>query len=1830
MRDHVSRHQDDTERVLAQIKEWAKDLIDLSRRNRSIYYRPLKRGTLEFASPSAPDLYGRLMGGEALNVFIPPPPEEDEPWTLEDLRARARPTDLLSNRTTGPDVLGCLKALFRSTAADLMDRGVQTMYICLGLLEWTEDAPGSSSVRSPLIFVPVVLEREAASDQYSLHRSDEDVVLNPSLDVLLTEQFGLSLRADDVELQDSDDLEAVLGHVREQVASRRDWRVADAAILKRATFHKEAMYRDLLDNIGEISEHDIVRSLSGIPDEASAASISHPDESSIDEDAPPEERSLILDADASQRCAVESALRGANFVMDGPPGTGKSQTIANMIAQLLAEGRRVLFVSEKAAALEVVASRLAAHGLQDFLLELHSHKASRKEVVDDLCRALTSRPEVHPRMSEAHRRKAQRVRENLSSYAAAVNTVRQPLGRSLGWVAGRLSQLAHVPKVATPSTVGRVLTAEQAVELQERFEALARVWAPVDDPEFAWESVAGDRLSATEEVVLARELGTVIVVVGELEGAAGELAFHLGMPTPPTPDHARTLVHLVDHARRQSPTERPWWQTDVAPLEERVQSLIAGTSEQKEDVDELAASYGPTWAELPPDGAAILDDAYASLSALSPPVAIPGTPVPEELGNAVAAVGALRTELARHDDFDGLTQALGLQQRSRTLSELIDLAGIASRADEAVRPERTWTNPAVLRQVKAAVELLGPAVADYRNRHDRVREVFTDAVYELDLETLSTRIDQARGFTKLGSVYRAARKEVAAVSRTGKAGKTVLEALPRAVEAQRSRVHLDGLEGQHRQLLGGHYRQYDTNTGAAGQAVALLMDALETLGDEYDADVAASLFAGDAPSDPGLGQRASAVKVRLEGALQRVKADVPGSPDLTRLSLDAALAWTDTAHSALSRVAELVAHVTRLRGGPVARSVLSGDLERRASVARRLAELQEGWDRDSDLIGAAYNGFDTVWAGVVEGVAWVKELQRILDGPALPAVASRLHQRDDTPSSDEVANLLETWDKCVQRLVTRFDEEAQAARRAQFSTTFESVGDELRLLQDRIQDARVWVEYVRISRNLEGDGWHATLSECRDLTVSSGDLADTLEHALYAAWFDDVEASDDRLAMLGSSDRAALVADFRRLDKQLLHDASEGVVENCNVARPKVALGAASLIEREANKKRRHMPVRRLLAETVEIATALKPCFMMSPLSVSQFLPATHRFDVVIFDEASQIRPADAINCIYRGKQLIVAGDDRQLPPTSFFDAHIGEDDDSYEEDAFDEFESILGMCKGTEIMRSLPLRWHYRSRHESLITFSNYKFYDGNLITYPGAIDTDESLGIEHFRVDGMYRRGGRRDNPVEAQFIAERVLYHARAHPGLSVGVVALSTAQAESIDDAIDRLRRDHPEIETYFEESRLDGFFVKNLETVQGDERDIILLSIGYGPDEVGHFTMNFGPINRSGGWRRLNVAVTRARRRVELISSFLPADMRTSESRSEGLAALQAYVDYAGRGMAALAVDLSQSKGDAESPLEESILAVLRSWGYDVVPQMGAAGFRIDMAIRDPQRPGRFVLGVEADGAAYHSSRAARDRDRLRQEVLEGLGWRLHRIWGPSWYRDREAELVRLRDAIEGAIHGDGSDNPVDDTATDGNQARVRGAMDFDLERTPDWATRYSKCLLRKSAVGRAHDPNNTAALRDAVRTVIEVEAPVHLDVIGRRVADHWGHNLTRTTRREVESTVLWLQGRGEVTLSGEFAWVGNEFDIRVPLGSDDATRRDIQHIPPEELQEVVYRLLIDARSCTDSELLQAVKDLFGFRRMGPHIAEALGRALDQLVEGGWVDRSGERLGAVKE
>ena len=452
-----------------------------------------------------------------------------------------------------------------------------------------------------------------------------------------------------------------------------------------------------------------------------------------------------------------------------------------------------------------------------------------------------------------------------------------------------------------------------------------------------------------------------------------------------------------------------------------------------------------------------------------------------------------------------------------------------------------------------------------------------------------------------------------------------------------------------------------------------------------------------------------------------------------------------------------------------------------------------------------------------------------------------------------------------------------------------------------------------------------------------------------------------------------------------------------------------ALLMKEAHKKTRHLALRQLLDAMPRLILQLKPCILMSPLSVSQFLPADVaklQFDLVVFDEASQILPEDAVGAIYRGKQLVVTGDNQQLPPTIFFQQ--SSDDGAVEEET-PLFESILDACLGAGMTQKM-LRWHYRSQDERLIAFSNETYYDGRLVTFPSATFAHPAFGVHlHHVPDGVYDRGGRRDNPREAQIVAGLVLEHFRNSPDKTLGVIAFSYAQMDAIEDEIDARLREQPDLERFFKSDRLEGFFVKNLETVQGDERDVILLSVGYGRDAQGKIELNFGPLNREGGERRLNVAVTRARQKLIVVSSIRARDLQLGDSQARGLAHLQRYLDFAEHGIEALPT--AEALRLPLSGLHEDVMRELKKLGFESEPMVGCGLCRIDIGVRDPRTAGRFLLGIELDGPMLAQAATARDRDRLRFEVLNRLGWKLHRIGSPDWVYRKEEEIARLRRAL---------------------------------------------------------------------------------------------------------------------------------------------------------------------------------------------------------------------------
>ncbi|MFZ0547792.1 MAG: DUF3320 domain-containing protein, partial [Candidatus Promineifilaceae bacterium] len=701
------------------------------------------------------------------------------------------------------------------------------------------------------------------------------------------------------------------------------------------------------------------------------------------------------------------------------------------------------------------------------------------------------------------------------------------------------------------------------------------------------------------------------------------------------------------------------------------------------------------------------------------------------------------------------------------------------------------------------------------------------------------------------------------------------------------------------------------------------------------------------------------------------------------------------------------------------------------------------------------------------------------------------------------------------------------------------------------------------------------------------------------------------------------VQHFRTSDKQSFEINRTQLAEKHWQQLPRqMAGGQLGILLREFEKKRRHLPIRKLMVEAGHAIQAIKPVFMMSPLSIPMYLPpGSMHFDLVVFDEASQVRPVEAFGAILRGSQCVVVGDSKQLPPTNFFN-QMSDTDDGIDSPTAD-LESVLGLFLAQGAPQRM-LRWHYRSRHESLITVSNYEFYDNRLVVFPSPdAGKVESGVIFHHLPDTAYDRGGSSTNEEEASIVAQAVMEHARtvlensqARPDLTLGVAAFSIKQRQVIQDKVEILRRQNPELEAFFSTQTVEPFFVKNLENVQGDERDVIFISVGYGKTAEGYLSMNFGPLNKDGGERRLNVLITRARQRCEIFTNLTADDIDLNRTHARGVVALKRYLKYAQTGN----LDMpTASLGEAESVFEEQVLKALQGRGYEVVTQVGSAGFRLDLAVVDPNKPGRYLLGIECDGATYHSARSARDRDRLRQAVLENMGWRIHRIWSTDWFRNPEQELERTIAAIEAAANGKTAEPKAGGSRTKAFQLMTDNQIDR-LEERPSarvlQAPRYQVAALRIPAQKELYELPRSQVV-GLVQQVVDVEGPVHEDEVRRRIADAAGTRLGSRVKRTIDEAIEEAIRTKLIYKRGFFLW-NKEMKFRVRSHADmpDFNRR-LDQISPEEAKMAVKMVVENALGMYREDIPSVVCSFLGFGRT----SEEMRRHMDGLV--GVMIRNGE-------
>ena len=1007
---------------------------------------------------------------------------------------------------------------------------------------------------------------------------------------------------------------------------------------------------------------------------------------------------------------------------------------------------------------------------------------------------------------------------------------------------------------------------------------------------------------------------------------------------------------------------------------------------------------------------------------------------------------------------------------------------------------------------------------------------------------------------------------------------------------------------------------------------------------------------------------------KLEG-LPRESMDVAravlSAPDPTRLreTIEAGVAWR-TAQDGAAAIfvdAAFQTQVGHLRA-PLVRGSRSffarwGGAYRSAS--RGLAGLLRGEMPKSaaDRVAlvdqlTALAAMRTAWQGDREycarmlGDAWRNE--RTDFGRLLPAIAwsERLRTAGMSTPEDRMLDLAGHADvlASMQRALRETEPVARAALHdattlleilpsswglESFDTApIQAIGDRLQGMAQATDRYASFAQLARLHRALDQAGLGTLAERMRSRSLNGSSAAIELQFARAERLWKTALDQSPALRELAMTKRHEMVSTFALLERRRLSENVTSILSGHLGQVPQGAQGEMRVIRGEIGKKRGHIAIRRLFETAGTAVQRIKPVLLMSPISVAQFLPpGALAFDLLVIDEASQVRPEDALGAIARAKQIVVVGDKKQLPPSSFFDRMASDEEDESEGD--DEntgpdllggaakvgtMESVLTLCEARGL-GSRMLKWHYRSRDPSLIEVSNREFYENGLVLPPSPLQEDPAYGLCFTRVGGVYDKGGKRDNRKEGEAILARVSEHARAHPTLSLGVVTFSFAQRNLITELLEVGRRADPTLDAFLREGQSEDLFVKNIENVQGDERDVILISVGYGPTTAGGrlSSMSFGPVNGEGGERRLNVLFTRARIRTEVFASFDPGDIDVSRTAGEGPRILKRFLEFAKNGRA----DESSSTGlDADTPFEEDVADIIRSYGFLADPQVGSAGFRIDIGGRHPDKPGTYLLAVECDGATYHSALWARERDRLRQDVLEHLGWRFHRIWSSDWFYNRRAEIERLRlalaDAREAAeqgvrIEGANKACPVAD------QAAPAAPEVFTL---PEVVARQMPPYVRAVfSVNSWQEPHEVAVskLAELASRIVAAEGPIHVEEVARRIAscfgkDKAGSRIVGATR----SALTLAQRRDAGLLSEDGFWFTRAQSEAPPVRDRSAESGATLKAACISMLEIEAALKIaadDNAGGSDADLVRTAARLLGFRRVGSDLQARISGAL---------------------
>ena len=1670
-------------------------LLDLTARNRLINFRHTKTGSLRVIDERPNQLVETLLAETEMRFAAIPEPTEDELISAGYLEIEEERQQVVRLRN-GPSAeewarqLGFatsyevpessvdddsgkhsdnaiqtllypyemearLKSLLQAAKSGIQEMGANILYLAFGFLEWYESSNNDSARIAPLFLVPVRLHKgrlnpDTRTYEYTLSYSGEDIIPNLSLREKLRADFAMALP----DLDENTVPDNYFTEVQTLIEDKQPrWRVRRYISLALLNFSKLLMYLDLdptrWPEDANIVDHAVVsRFLSGYgqedePDSKSGGDLGFGEEYLIDEmEEVHANYPLIDDADSSQHSALIDAVDGKNLVIEGPPGTGKSQTITNLIAAAMAQGKKVLFVAEKLAALEVVRSRLDAAGLGEFCLELHSHKSQKRKVLDEVDERLKKNGRYRkPKDIEVDIARYEELKAALKNHAEKINRPWKSTGKTLHEIFVAATRYRNAvsltPELLHPDgydgsnydPAAQRRNEDQVQAYRKVYRAVAQqLGADADLQDHPWYGVRNGDLQIFDLDRVKELLGAWQNSLQELQEQRQAIAETLNCETPDIAGGVGDIQAFLADLEALPLLKGDEVLERLSVLRGEVLKKTQLYLKLFEDIQALYASLARTIGPKVLQDLSVVDELLSANEQLKQLV---GRDV--ELGDLAEAINrltAVQEQLSQLDEpLRGVLSALGESAAKHfTVSE----SGLAEfrtviKLIASLNPSH-WKYRDELFDNEELDELLPRLRADLeelQKLHDNVRWVFAlDGISEEnEIRRLGATLAGGGAFRWFKGEWRKARKELLGHAANPQVKlPAMLGALDEVASFAGKRAKLEQ-NPAYKDALGEHMRGLDTDLSA----LESLRDWYKRVRQQYGVGFGQKVPIGDAILElaPSIAKAVRSladrgVQTQLDDILDDLRSLKEVFAPVAELRADDTLLVG--AQGIIPRLVREVNEAVRACGPLTNDGTLSmADLVDRIEKIAILKHKVEKWqtaDFDTKLFHGQLGLKPGVNADNAAGLSMLRNTLEIAtcvdDKLSNEALIQHIYK---TPTKETFASLYQHA-RILQAIVG-----SEKSRHEAYSTLvhldreawMSRSGDRLddlvtrnRRALDNGETLQNWLDYVRLRDQVEALGMSRLADAVEKSEIEIGEVEDAYQAGVFDVLAREILHEDPELGRFSGHSQNAIQDKFKEYDNKLKQLQCEQVAWKIDQTRIPTGNMAARvsertervLLEHECGKKSRHIPIRQLLQRAGNALVALKPCFMMGPMSVAQYLtPGKMDFDLVVMDEASQIKPQDALGAVARGAQLVVVGDPKQLPPTSFFDRIV--DDGEEDPTGIEESESILDAT--LPMFPARRLRWHYRSQHENLIAFSNHSFYESDLVLFPSPHRQTDDYGIQYSRVPrGCFVN---RKNLEEAKIISEAVREHFRHRPGETLGVVAMSAEQRQHIERAIETLAKDDPVFQEWLDKDamRRESLFIKNLENVQGDERDVIFISMTYGPPEPGaKVYQRFGPINSDVGWRRLNVLFTRSKKRMHIFSSMGSDDIVTGPTSKRGVQALRDFLSYCETGI------LHRTERDTgrgpDSHFEISVMAALRDEGFECIPQVGVAGFFIDVAVVDPGNPGRYLMGIECDGATYHSAKSARDRDRLRQTILERLGWRIRRIWSTDWFKNPQGEL----------------------------------------------------------------------------------------------------------------------------------------------------------------------------------------------------------------------------------